>query len=424
MIALGGMIGIGLLVGSGAGIRQAGPSVLVSIVYAGLLVFLVMKVLSEQMRVDPGRGSFLHYIGAGNGAWSVFVSGWLYWLYWVMVIAVEALGGGEILHPYISLPAWMTALCLISCVALINIVSTRMFGEIEFVLTLFKILFISFFCLSCIWFVFSDLYNIKNAFGINLIGKPFFPNGIRATLYSVPIIMFTMAGSEVITLTTQDTHCSSEQLSWLSRLVGIRMAGLYLLPIFLVLLILPSGSLQPGQSPFAATFRNMGLDAMVSVMSIMIVLTLVSCLNSSIYISSRVLVNLSSVAHAPQIFMGQGAASPVHAILMSSLVSMGMVLFSSFVSPHAFEFLLNSSGCVVLIVYFLITTSFLRCAKTGNEATMSRSMACALMAAIMILGTSVCLFFDADMRAEAVGCGVLAGIAYLSYRAFIKQQEH
>nr|WP_269142549.1 amino acid permease [Acetobacter garciniae] len=419
MIALGGMIGIGLLVGSGAGIRQAGPSVLISILYAGLLVFLVMKTLSEQMRVDPGRGSFLYYIGAGNGAWSVFVSGWLYWLYWVMVMAVEALGGGEILQPYVSSPVWLTALLLIVFVTAINIISTRLFGEIEFILTLFKITFIVCFCLICIWFLASDFYTIKNAFGVNLIGKPFFPNGIRATLYSVPIIMFTMAGSEVITLTTKDTDCSSEQLAWLSRLVGIRMAGFYLLPIFFVLLILPSNSLQPGQSPFAAAFKNMGFDYMVIVINAVIVLTLVSCLNSSIYISSRVLVSLESASHAPRIFMGKEAGSPFHAILMCSLVSMTMVLFAFFVSSRAFDFLLNSSGCVVLIVYFLITTSFLRCVKTRNDVVSSYSVIGAFIAALMIFGTSICLFFDENMRAEAVVCGILVTGTYFFYRLYM-----
>src|SRR6202522_3871706 len=103
MIALGGVIGAGLFVGSGVVIQAAGPAAVISFVITGLLVVLVMRMLGEMAVALPAVGSFYEY---SRLAWSDhprlgelagFVTGWMYWYFWVIVVALEAVAGARLL---------------------------------------------------------------------------------------------------------------------------------------------------------------------------------------------------------------------------------------------------------------------------------------------------------------------------------------
>ena len=95
MISIGGIIGAGLFVGSGAAIAAVGPAVIVSYFIAGLVILLVMRMISEMAAANLGLSSFTEYVRLGLGHWAGFVTGWLYWYFWVVVIAIEAIAGAS-----------------------------------------------------------------------------------------------------------------------------------------------------------------------------------------------------------------------------------------------------------------------------------------------------------------------------------------
>ncbi|MET9912545.1 amino acid permease, partial [Streptomyces sp. NPDC006476] len=111
MIAIGGVIGAGLFVGSGSGIAAAGPGILISYALVGVLVVLVMRMLGEMAAANPTSGSFSAYADRALGRWAGFTIGWLYWFFWVVVLAVEATAGAKILAGWIpAVPQWGWAL--------------------------------------------------------------------------------------------------------------------------------------------------------------------------------------------------------------------------------------------------------------------------------------------------------------------------
>src|SRR4051794_30163020 len=132
MIAIGGVIGAGLFVGSGAGIHTTGPAILVSYGIAGLLVVLVMRMLGEMSAASPDTGSFSSYADRAIGRWAGFTIGWLYWWFWAVVLAVEATAGAKIVHGWIpSLPQWALAMVLMILLTLTNLISDGSFREVE-----------------------------------------------------------------------------------------------------------------------------------------------------------------------------------------------------------------------------------------------------------------------------------------------------
>jgi GABA permease len=132
MIALGGVIGAGLFVGSGAVINQTGPAAVLSYLLAGILVVLVMRMLGEMAVANPSTGSFADYARFSLGNWAGFTTGWLYWWFWVIVLAIEAVAGAEIIQRWVDIPIWASSLVLMLLLTLTNLWSVKSYGEFEF----------------------------------------------------------------------------------------------------------------------------------------------------------------------------------------------------------------------------------------------------------------------------------------------------
>lgn len=132
MIAIGGVIGAGLFVGSGVVIRATGPAAFLTYALCGALIVLVMRMLGEMAAANPSTGAFADYAAKALGGWAGFSVGWLYWYFWVIVVGFEAVAGGKVLTYWIDAPLWLASLCLMMMMTATNLVSVSSFGEFEF----------------------------------------------------------------------------------------------------------------------------------------------------------------------------------------------------------------------------------------------------------------------------------------------------
>src|SRR3984957_5218031 len=133
MIALGGVIGAGLFVGSGVVIQSAGPAAVVSFALTGLLVVLVMRMLGEMASAYPAVGGFYEYNRLALGDFAGFMTGWMYWYFWIIVVALEAVAGARLLNFWFpGAPPWMFTLGLMLGFTLVNLLSVRSWGEAEY----------------------------------------------------------------------------------------------------------------------------------------------------------------------------------------------------------------------------------------------------------------------------------------------------
>src|SRR3984885_626087 len=139
MIALGGVIGAGLFVGSGVVTKAAGPAAVLSFVITGLLVVLVMRMLAELAVALPAVGSFYEYarLAWGDrtrlGELAGFLTGWMYWYFWVIVVALETIAGAGLIRFWLpDEPTWAISLTLLILLTVTNLISVRSYGEFEF----------------------------------------------------------------------------------------------------------------------------------------------------------------------------------------------------------------------------------------------------------------------------------------------------
>jgi L-asparagine transporter-like permease len=361
MISLGGIIGAGLFVGSSAAINMAGPSVLITYALCGLLVFLIMRMLGEMAVARPGLGSFAEYSAASLGHWAGFMNGWLYWYFWVITVGVETIAGATLLQHWLPAPVWAIGLALITAMTATNLMSVRVYGEFEFWFAFLKVASIGVFILLGLGFVFGFGTGPAAAAQVLTGHGGLFPRGLAAAFVAVPTVIFSMMGSEVATIAASETADPAANVARSARTVSLRILIFYVASIALIVSIAPWDSVVPGDSPFTKTLRLMHVPGAAFAMQIIVVTAVLSCLNSGLYITSRMLFELARRGDAPTLLARVSASQvPRIGILLGSVAGF-MAAVASIISPTGvFLFLINTSGAIILFIYLLIACGEIR----------------------------------------------------------------
>jgi GABA permease len=360
MIAIGGVIGAGLFVGSGAVINQTGPAAVLSYLIAGILVVFVMRMLGEMAVANPSTESFAGYARLALGDWAGFTTGWLYWWFWVIVLAVEAVAGAQIIQRWVDIPIWASSLVLMLLLTATNLVSVRSYGEFEFWFASIKVAAIIAFIVLALGFA---LGLIGDGGGFSHLSGDggFAPHGGVQILAGVVIVIFAFVGAEIATIAAAESDDPRRAVTRAMNSVIGRVLVFYVLSVFLIVSILPWDSTQLGQSPFVAALDEIGIGGAADVMNAVVLTAVLSCLNSGIYVASRMMFALASRGDAPQWTVKlTGRGVPARAILLATSVGYVSVIFAALWPDTIFLWLVNSSGAVALFVYLLIAISELR----------------------------------------------------------------
>ncbi|WP_411087606.1 amino acid permease [Streptomyces sp. 061-3] len=366
MIAIGGVIGAGLFVGSGAGIAAAGPAILLSYALVGLMVVFVMRMLGEMAAARPSSGSFSAYADRALGRWAGFSIGWLYWFFWVVVLAVEATAGAKILEGWVpAVPQWAWALIVMLVLTATNLVSVSSYGEFEFWFAGIKVVAIAAFVVVGMLAVFGLLPGSDNP-GSGLAhltdSGGFFPHGPGAILTGVLMVVFSFMGSEIVTLAAGESENPQRAVQKATNSVIWRIAVFYLGSIFIVLTLLPwndASILKDGS--YVAALNSIGIPHAGQVMDVIVLTAVLSCLNSGLYTASRMAFSLGERGDAPKAFARTNKRGVPRAAILSSVVFGFVAVFFNYQWPDTvFQFLLNSSGAVALFVWLVICFTQLR----------------------------------------------------------------
>ena len=355
MISLGGIIGAGLFVGSSAAISIAGPGVLISYALSGTLVFLIMRMLGEMAVARPGVGSFSEYAALSLGHWAGFMTGWLYWYFWVITVGVETIAGAGLLQQWIDLPVWLIGAVLIAVMTATNLVSVRAFAEFEFWFASLKVSAIVIFILIGLAYIFG--FGPGPATTVNMLKAHggLLPRGLGAAFAAIPTVIFSMMGSEVATIAAAETADPATNVARAGRTVSLRILFFYVASIAVIVSVLPWNSIVPGTAPFAKTLEAMHIPGAGLAMSIVVLTAVLSCLNSGLYITSRMLYELARRGDAPAIFAATSSAQVPRIGILVGTAAGFLAAVSSILSPHGvFLFLVNTSGAIILFIYAIV----------------------------------------------------------------------
>lgn len=365
LIALGGVIGAGLFVGSGVVIQSAGPAAVVSFLIAGLITVLIMRMLAEMTVARPALGSFYVYAREAMGNRAGFTVGWMYWYFFVIVVAVEAVAGGRILQLWLpNVPLWVLSLGLLLLLTATNLVSARSYGEFEYWFSSIKVIAILVFLVVGALYLFG-VWPGSHGGVSNLVSHGgFAPMGIGAVLAAVVPCVGFYTGAEIVTIAAAESAEPRRAIAKAMRSIVFRVVLFYVGSVFVVVAVKAWNAPDTAVSPYAAVLDVLGIPAVATIMNAIVLTAVLSCLNSALYTSSRMLFALTRNGDAPKMFTKLSRSGvPRRAIIAGTVIGYVSVI-AAYTSPNLiFQFLVNSYGAVALFVYLAIALAQVRLRK-------------------------------------------------------------
>jgi GABA permease len=429
MISLGGVIGAGLFVGSGAVMNQTGPAAVLSYLLAGALIVLVMRMLGEMAVANPTIGSFIEYCRTALGPRAGFTIGWLYWWFWAIVLAIEAVAGATIMQRWLpGVPVWVMSLAVMILLTGTNLVSVKSYGEFEFWFASIKVAAIVVFIVIAAGYLLGIGAGDSPGLSNLTAHDGFAPKGGATILSGVVIVIFAFVGAEIVTIAAAEANEPERAVARATNQVVARVLVFYVLAVFLIICIVPWNNTKLGESPFIATLERVGIPGSADIMNAVVVTAVLSCLNSGIYVASRMLFALARRGDAPKALLElNGRGVPVKAILLSVSVGFLSVIFDAISPDKVFLFLVNSSGAVALFCYVLIALAELRMRRQLEAESPERLKLrmwlfpwltyLAIAGMVAVIGA---MAFVDDARPQLIpsfiSLAIVVGAAFLRYR--------
>ncbi|MEU1074811.1 MULTISPECIES: amino acid permease [unclassified Streptomyces] len=412
MLGLGGVIGAGLFVGSGAGIAVAGPGIVVSYLIAGAIAMLVMRMLGEMSSAMPASGSFSVHAERALGRWAGFSVGWLYWFLLVVVLAVEATGAAQIAHGWVpGMPQWAWVLVFMVVFTVANLAAVKNFGEFEFWFATLKVGAIVLFLVLGLLAVFGVLPDTDPVGFANLTRQGgFLPAGWDGVVSGVLAVIFAFGGLEVVTIAAAESDDPVRAVGRAVRSAVWRILFFYVGSMLVIVTLLPWTSMRPGHSPYVAVLDSIGVPGAGQIMNVVVFVALLSALNANLYGSSRMVFSLAERGEAPKgLLKVAGGGVPRRAVLASVAFGFVSVLLNLKWPDSVFLYMLNAVGAVLLFVWGLIAVSQLRLRRRIEREAPERLTlrmwgfpwltwtALAAMAAVLVL-----MLFDDGARPQVL----------------------
>ncbi|MGD6745490.1 amino acid permease [Streptomyces sp. BH106] len=363
MLGLGGVIGAGLFVGSGAGIAVAGPGIVVSYLIAGALAMLVMRMLGEMSAAMPASGSFSVHAERALGRWAGFTAGWLYWFMLVVVLAVEATGAAQIANGWVpGVPQWAWVLLFMVVFTVANLTAVKNFGEFEFWFAALKVFAIIAFLVLGTLAIFGVLPDTDPVGLSHLTGDGgFLPHGWEGVVSGVLAVVFAFGGLEVVTIAAAESEDPARSVARAVRSAVFRILFFYVGSMLVIVTVLPWTEQKAGISPYVTVLDSIGVPSAAQIMNIVVFVALLSALNANLYGSSRMIFSLAERDEAPKSLLKvSGGGVPRRAVLASVAFGFISVLLNLEWPDTIFLYMLNSVGAVLLFVWALIAVSQLR----------------------------------------------------------------
>ncbi|MEG1219679.1 amino acid permease [Lactococcus garvieae] len=357
MIALGGTIGTGLFVASGATISQAGPlGALVAYVAIGLMVFFLMTSLGEMASYLPVSGSFASFADRYVDKAFGFAMGWNYWFNSAITVAVEAATVGVIMQFWLPhVPTWIWSTIVIALILLVNLISAKAYGEAEFWMATIKVIAVIAFIVIGLATIFGVMtYKPDVARNLSAGGNHGFVGGIGGMIAVFMIAGFSFQGTEIVGIAAGESENPEKNVPSAIKQVFWRIIIFYFLSIFVIgaLVYYKDPSLLRAAthsditvSPFTLVFERAGLAAAASVMNAVILTSVISSANSWLYAASRMLFGMAKEGHAPKVFAKTNTSNgvPIYAILAT--VAIGLLAFlTSIFGTEIYFYLVAASG--------------------------------------------------------------------------------
>ncbi len=378
MIGLGGAIGTGLFLGAGGRLASAGPGLFLVYAICGVFVFLILRALGELVLHRASSGSFVSYAREFFGEKAAFAAGWMYCLNWAMTGIVDTTAIAHYCHYWQALqaiPQWTLALIALLVVLSMNLISVKLFGELEFWASLIKVLaLVTFLVIGTVFLVGRFKVDGQDT-GLSMWDSHggLLPAGLLPLVLVTSGVVFAYAAVELVGIAAGETINPEKIMPRAINSVVFRIAVFYVGSTVLLALLLPHTAYKDHVSPFVTFFSKVGFSGAGSVMNVVVLTAALSSLNAGLYSTGRILRSMAINGSGPKFTAPMSKNGvPYGGILLTSAVGLLGIVLNAVKPSQAFEIVLHLAAVGVVVAWGTIVASQLRLHRLAKAGALQR----------------------------------------------------
>jgi histidine transporter len=436
-MALGSAIGTGLFYGSASAIKLAGPAVLLVYIIAGAAVYMVMRALGEMAVRNPVSGSFGEYATTYLGPLAGFVLGWTYAFEMIIVCLADVTAFGIYMGFWFpEVPRWIWVLGIVFLIGALNLCSVKVFGELEFWLSLLKVGAIIAMILAGFGIMLFGIGSVAGG-GVSSVSNlwaygGFMPNGVGGLVASLAVVMFAFGGIEIIGITAGEARNPERVIPRAINAVPLRILLFYVLTLFVLMSLYPWQQIGSQGSPFVQIFDHLGISSAATLLNIVVITAAVSAINSDVFGAGRMMYGLAKQGQAPKGF----AQLSAHGVPWMTVLVMGAALLCGVVLNYLIPenvFLLIASIATFATVWvwlmILVTQIAMRRSMSSEEVAQLKfpvpfwPVAPIVATLFMVFVFGVLGYFPDSQAALVVGA-VWIGLLVAAYWIWVKPKQN
>jgi amino acid transporter, AAT family len=409
MIAIGGAIGVGLFLGAGANIAKAGPSLILMYALAGVIIFFIMRALGELLLYRPVSGSFAEYSREFLGPFFGYFTAWTYWLMWVVTGMAELTAAAIYINFWFpAVPQWATALVFLVVLFGVNLISVKLFGELEFWFSMVKVtalIGMIVIGLGVLTFGFSAAGGTASVANLWQFDG-FFPKGVGSSLMTLQGVMFAYLAVELVGVTAGESENPEKTLPKAINTLPWRIALFYVGAVTVILCVVKWTEFSEGVSPFVKAFAVIGIPAGAGIVNFVVLTAALSSCNSGMYSTGRMLRNLADNGEAPKVFRRLSATKTPAFGITISVIFMGIGVVLNYVVPEkAFGYVTSVATAAGIWTWLMILVSHVLYRRAVDAGRLPASSfpapggaKCSYIAIVFLLFVTGLIAYDADSR--------------------------
>jgi len=434
MIAIGGAIGTGLFLGAGGRLVTAGPGLFIVYGVCGFFVFLMLRALGELVLHRPSSGSFVSYAREFYGEKAAFVAGWMYFFNWAMTAIVDITAIATYMHfwgAFSSTPQWLMALIALVVVLSLNLVSVKIFGEMEFWFALIKVVALTAFLLVGIVFLAGRFPIDGRPTGPSVIADNggLFPTGVVPLVVVISGVVFAYAAVELVGTAAGETENPEKIMPKAINTVIVRIVVFYCGSLVLLGLLLPYTAYSADESPFVTFFAALGVPGAGDVMNFVVLTSALSSLNAGLYSTGRIVRSMAMNGSAPKFTakLNKGGV-PYGGILITGAIAVLGVVLNAVAPGQAFEIVLNASALGIIASWGTIVLCQLRLHSWSKKGIVTRpgyrlfgAPYTSYLVLAFLLAVLVIMAYDESSRPTVLSLVVIVPLLVLGWYAVRKR---
>lgn len=335
-MALGSAIGTGLFYGSADAIRMAGPGVLIAYIIGGVAAYIIMRALGEMSVNNPQASSFSRYARDYLGPLSGYITGWTYCFEILIVAIADVTAFGIYMGVWFpDVQHWIWVLSVVLIIGALNLATVKVFGEVEFWLSLFKVVTILLMIVAGFGIILWGIGNGGQATGISNLWTHggFFPNGWIGVVLSLQVVMFAFGGIEIIGITAGEAKDPQVSIPRAINTVPLRILVFYVGTLFVIMSIYPWNQVGTNGSPFVLTFQHMGIAAAAAILNFVVITASLSAINSDVFGVGRMLHGMAEQGHAPKVFATVSRRGIPWVTVLAMMLAMLVAVYLNYLMP-------------------------------------------------------------------------------------------